>query len=658
MALVVDLVDGGDLGQALDARPGPLDWAEAWRVLEPIATAVAYAHAQGVVHRDLKPENVLLRRTGDWPGMPMVADFGIAKVLGSESATRTQARMGTACYGSPEQFTNAKAVGAEADVWALGMLAWRMVQGRLPIDPEDNLALLKLYEGLTPVPRLTGVPSEVADAVVACLSVEPKLRPRDAGALLQRLGVAALPHVASRVEAPAPAGQEAQPMAAGRTGAGGRWTLVAAVAGIAVVAAVGAMMAMGGTGGAGVEVVDLGSADEARGKGDDVAARQLFDKACKAGAERACVEFAFLQFHGRGGPVAKEGAHALARLHVAGVGAQCDRGDWAACVASGLAVEDGVGVTKDAAKGVELYRKACDGGSMRGCSALGVMCANGTGVAKDETRAVELYRKACDGGLMRGCRNLGVMYANGTGVAKDEARAVELYREACDGSAMFGCDRLGYVYQNGKGVAKDEARAVELYRKACDGGNMNGCGNLGEMYANGKGVAKEEARAVELYRKACDGGNMRGCNSLGFMYMDGTGVKKDEMRAAELYRKVCDGGEMTGCGSLGVMYAYGVGVAKDEARAVELYRKACDGGNMDDCGNLGRMYGNGLGVGKDDARAVELYRKSCDGGDMYGCASLGVMYQDGQGMVKDEARARELFRKACDGGEQDACRRL
>jgi hypothetical protein len=182
-------VAGGDLGQALDGRPGPLPWPEVWPILQPIVQAVTYAHDRGVVHRDLKPENVLLEPNGSWPGTPLVADFGIAKVLGSDSATRTQARMGTACYGAPEQFRNAKDVGEEADVWALGMLAWRLVMGELPIDPEDNRALFMLYEGTAPVPRLQQVPDTVADAVGAALQVDPRQRPRNAGVLGKLLAV-------------------------------------------------------------------------------------------------------------------------------------------------------------------------------------------------------------------------------------------------------------------------------------------------------------------------------------------------------------------------------------------------------------------------------------------------------------------------------------
>jgi serine/threonine protein kinase len=206
LALVIDFIPGGDLAQALERRPGPLTWAAAWAILQPILSAVAFAHERQVVHRDLKPENVLLARDGAAP-VPMVTDFGIARIIGSEGATRTNSTMGTACYGAPEQFRNAKDVGAEADVWALGMLAWRLVTGQLPVDPDDSVALIKVYEGVTPIPRLTNVPDHVANAIQAALSVDPSQRPRDARVLTKLLSPeAALDNAslqsAPRVEAP------------------------------------------------------------------------------------------------------------------------------------------------------------------------------------------------------------------------------------------------------------------------------------------------------------------------------------------------------------------------------------------------------------------------------------------------------------------------
>jgi serine/threonine protein kinase len=212
LALVIDYVDGGDLGQALAERPGGLPWAEAWRILRPIVSAVAYAHRRGVVHRDLKPENVLLQRDGTWPGTPLVADFGIARDLGADSATRTQSRMGTPGYSAPEQFRSARQAGPEADVWALGMLAWRLVNGHLPVDPDDNLAVIRLHEGLSPIPPLVDVPGHVSRAVSAALTLDPTRRPRDAGVLEQQLSASDSPLDAASAKAFSPVSQLAPPL--------------------------------------------------------------------------------------------------------------------------------------------------------------------------------------------------------------------------------------------------------------------------------------------------------------------------------------------------------------------------------------------------------------------------------------------------------------
>jgi formylglycine-generating enzyme required for sulfatase activity len=181
LAVVHELAEGGDLERALERRPGPLAWSQARRLLEPVVAAVAAGHALGLVHRELRPASVLLRPEGPWPGLPLVADFGLAAALGEDSPAGPK----TVGYRAPEQLRGASEVGPAADVWALGMLAWRLVNGRLPVAPEDSLSLFRLYEGATPVPRLTGVPDSLADAVAAALRPEARQRPQDASAFLR-----------------------------------------------------------------------------------------------------------------------------------------------------------------------------------------------------------------------------------------------------------------------------------------------------------------------------------------------------------------------------------------------------------------------------------------------------------------------------------------
>lgn len=204
LALVMDLIHGMTLAAAMQLRPGPWPVEDVVAVMRPVLEAMTYAHREGldgaaVVHRDLKPENVMLDLSGGrpWPGVAKVMDFGIAKVLGASNvATATNARMGTPGYMSPEQFKNAKDAGAPADVWALGVMLWQLLAGRLPVDPDSNLELVKLYGGLTPVPRLTqvvaGVPHGLSEAVAQAMALDPGDRFADAAPLLRavELGVA------------------------------------------------------------------------------------------------------------------------------------------------------------------------------------------------------------------------------------------------------------------------------------------------------------------------------------------------------------------------------------------------------------------------------------------------------------------------------------
>jgi len=133
LALVMQLVPGRTLKQAITEH-GPFAPEQAEQVLRDVASALAYAHAHGVVHRDVKPENIFLDADS---GRAMLSDFGIAHSADNESRlTMTGAAIGTPAYMAPEQIDGAPA-DARSDLYSLGLVTWEMLTGQRPWEGES-----------------------------------------------------------------------------------------------------------------------------------------------------------------------------------------------------------------------------------------------------------------------------------------------------------------------------------------------------------------------------------------------------------------------------------------------------------------------------------------------------------------------------------------
>ena len=172
---VMSYVDGESLGERLRTR-GPLAPADASRVLREVAWALAYAHGRGIVHRDVKPDNILLEAG---TGRALVTDFGIAHGGRNPGPEADPGKIaGTAHFMSPEQAAG-EPVDGRSDIYALGVVGYLAVSGRLPFEAPNVPALL-LKQATEEAPNVNraapGLSPVLAAAIDRCLAREPTER--------------------------------------------------------------------------------------------------------------------------------------------------------------------------------------------------------------------------------------------------------------------------------------------------------------------------------------------------------------------------------------------------------------------------------------------------------------------------------------------------
>ncbi|MCE1254293.1 MAG: serine/threonine protein kinase [Anaerolineae bacterium] len=171
--LVMKYLSGGTLK---DRVKGKLGYADAAKIIVPIARALGHAHSEGVVHRDVKPANILFSKEG----VPMLSDFGIAKITEDEksiSLTATNVGVGTPEYMAPEQWVNQ--VSPQSDIYALGMVLYELVTGIKPYaaDTPTGVAIRQATEALPDPRRYTpDLPRNVSSVILKALARQPEAR--------------------------------------------------------------------------------------------------------------------------------------------------------------------------------------------------------------------------------------------------------------------------------------------------------------------------------------------------------------------------------------------------------------------------------------------------------------------------------------------------
>jgi serine/threonine-protein kinase len=187
---VMELLDGETLAARLER--GPLPPSDARRLLLQICEALEAAHQEGVVHRDLKPENLWIATPRHGQPYAKLLDFGIAKLAEDRDAslaTETGVAMGTAHFMAPEQ-CRGEPVDARTDIYALGVILYRMWAGRLPFEGGSFLAVVTQQITATPVPPSVHapLPARLEALILRCLQKDPAARPQSARVLGAELG--------------------------------------------------------------------------------------------------------------------------------------------------------------------------------------------------------------------------------------------------------------------------------------------------------------------------------------------------------------------------------------------------------------------------------------------------------------------------------------
>jgi TPR repeat protein/tRNA A-37 threonylcarbamoyl transferase component Bud32 len=512
--LLMPLVRGETL-KTLLAREGRIAVPEARRILLEAAEALQAAHEAGVVHRDIKPENLMIdgktRRV-------LLMDFGIAKAMdanGEHAITGTGVVIGTPQYMSPEQAMGSRAPDPRSDQYALGVVGYQMIAGRVPFAGENVREVMarQLLEEAVPLSRLVpNLPPGVAATIHQALRKDPNLRFSSMEVFARSLRgelVADGEKHAGRRKSHIHIPQRRRPWVAAAAWvfvlAGGAWAAdraglfapppppppappptspgaASAPAGVpreanhpprhgtpqrpmptpVTLAAPGESTA---TGAAPPEAVRPSTCDGAFQAADWPRAFRLCQAEASDSNPAAERDLGLLYAEGRG----VERNERLAAVHLTFA---AQRADTIAALQMAYRYETGKGVAVDQEKAAGFYHLAAELGVREAYPIVARRYDDANGFRENPKEAARWYQKAAEAGDIPSMTRLAAAYARGRGVKKDEDLARQWYSKAAEGRDPEAEYQIAVMLLEGKGgMKKNELDGMGWLRRAADHGH-------------------------------------------------------------------------------------------------------------------------------------------------------------------------------------------
>jgi uncharacterized protein len=313
------------------------------------------------------------------------------------------------------------------------------------------------------------------------------------------------------------------------------------------------------------------------------------------------------------------------------------------------------GVTRDEVEAAQFYSRAVELGHARAMFRLGVALNHGLGISRDTSRGFQLLLKAAEMNVMLAQIEVAHAYQNGVfGVKRDLQKAVEWYRYGAAHGHSEACYQLGVLYSRGIPgyLDKDTRAGLSWVLKAASVGHVEACFHAGVCFEVGEGCDCNFNEAALWYRKAADRRHTLACNALGSCYLEAKGLPRDTSLAAAWFGLAAAKGVAEAQYRLGTFCDSGDGADLDKVAAARWYHRAAEQSYPAAMHKLGQAFERGVGVVKDPALACAWYKKATILRYFPAFLSLSLCYERGVGVARDCVQAYALLKLMGECGDK------